>query len=416
MIWIQDAPTMNKRDVDPIPVLTRLLEGIEYDKGELKERGDYMKAAIELENMKAYPGFVGFEELISCPMDELTKVPKIYDGKIPNSDINEIVMKINKRLMSLPEENIFLLQLPDGLELDGNITIDAEIEIIKATEQDVAQIDAKNEYTFLRRDNYLNGLLGAGDVPVKPHYSNLIPGSCYLKVISRGYVSQGYASTIDSDPVHIYKLLIAYMETAGVVARNTVLSLLGHDQYRRSYSGLIAFKSDNEYMGRLSRPSDEDQFLKSLDFTPKMKKSHVVKVFKSFGHLVKEYKNEYLEIERNKIVNSLYWYFESMKAHPGSFKTLMSTAMFDSFFEIDNGKETKAKVISGYITGGMDAKDKAASRILELYTKRNEITHGKVQLLELDRKSRSSNRQINYLGIYACYREFLSAKVAKLLA
>jgi hypothetical protein len=126
--------------------------------------------------------------------------------------------------------------------------------------------------------------------------------------------------------------------------------------------------------------------------------------------------NEYLEEERNKIVNSLFWYFEGQKSETPAFKTLMNTAMFDSFFGTSDSKDSKAKSIVNLVGADDEKVDSKYEKIITLYSRRNDIAHGKTQLMEVDHKTtKQRNDSLNSI-IRNIYQSYILIKIKKLLS
>lgn len=411
---------------EAIDLLTELVANTQYEDGEMSKSSELSKVTNGLIRLKIYPTWIDWSQLLSFLWSELKRVKKIYNGIPSTQDQIKIAKTIHNDLISAPLKYIFYFELPYNLEMDKKININESISIKTISLNLISKIDKQNRFTYITKQPPQFSTISVSTSAINdnkpaPRFSKLKLDTPYLEVKATGFVSDQSVLTENIDPFHIYKLLVAFMTLRSILVYGGILQMLsslGGRQYTHGNQASI-YKSDFEFVTDSSRPTDEAIYIRKYTFVKGLSSSELENMLKDFKHLISPMSNEYLENERNKIINSLYWYFEGERMENKSFKTLMFVSMFDSFYERSNSrKETINSILDV-----CDYKTKAEREEYKLslntvYNDRNDIAHGNITLLEVARDSRwkpfaSISPQDQ---IYKIYKKFINIKISKLLA
>ena len=423
---------MVKKDNDEIAIelVTQIVAETDYKNGEMVKAGDSLTTNIpSLLKLSVYPNWLNFEDILMFILSELRKVKNdCYDGNPSAEDSVLIATEFHKMLKAAPHDYIFYFEMPNGLRIEEDISIDkGSVCIRKITPKIENEIISRNQFTYLRSDRSLRGMLdrrwNVNMQPIKPtpNYIKLITDKYYLEVHSKGFNAENHVSTVHSDhvdPIHIYKLLIAFMSLKGFLHAGDLLhTIFGKTQASYGKEATI-YKNNLEFVTNYLRPLDEADYVSGLVFSDNIDPLVLTTELGNFQQLINSMKNEYLELERNKIINSLYWYFEGEKSATKSFKTLMQVSMFDSFYTVKDKQEDTIKSIletCGYQDKTEIQNNKSALK--KVYEDRNDIAHGNIHLLEVarDLQQMSLTDGANRHRVSQIYRKYINAKIEKLL-
>ena len=264
-------------------------------------------------------------------------------------------------------------------------------------------------------DQYDEELLLHDDRENTPQYEKLDnSGLMYLRVNAKGFASNQLVSTLDTDPVHVWKIIIAMLITSDILFDFPAMKYLGDTKYANYLGKVSVFEPDTMiFAGSEDRPSNEIDMLSRLTVLGD-KSTEQIAVFDQIKMLISPMANTYLEAERIKIINSLYWFFQSYATDNMAFRVLMFVSMFDSFSKESDNKTEKTKTIISLL--GKKIGSKEYDILFNLYDKRNKIAHGQVHLLDIHvGKDRHIVGSADTDAILKLYKEYIRRKVALLL-
>lgn len=133
----------------------------------------------------------------------------------------------------------------------------------------------------------------------------------------------------------------------------------------------------------------------------------------SFFKLILEEKTGSLEKVRVQIANSLYWFFEHLNTDDLNLQIVYLVSAFDSLFSIKHSNvpnvENIAPVIAEAISDDFSKRDKVFMDIKELYSLRNSIIHGGLEIQNLRKADQSgrSSRSATVSRSMKYYQEYM---------
>ena len=406
-----------------IELLTSLVASTEYQDGVMQKSKDILNISVKLAALNINSYLTDFSNIYTYLDSELRKVKKKYTGFPPAADQKIIAKELYLILINTPHEYIFYFELPSGLNIKGEIYIDNGISITTITPEIQIEIEKNNQFTYLMfKDNYFSELLKKSPIikkEVTPNYTKLELNRYYLKVNCKGLITKTNIDTDGLDPIHIYKLLIAFLTLTNVLVLGDLLHMISDKSTATYGKESIIYKDNLEFVTTSARPIDEAGYLSALVFKNRLDINTLAKFLVVFKKLINPMKNEYLDLERNKIINSMYWYFEGERSTNISFKTLMEVSMFDSFYTTNDKQTFTVDSIldsCGYTPGRQRETQKKNLDIL--YKNRNDIAHGNIILMEVSRDEKHvmlRDRSFKY-KILEIYNKFIEIKIEKLLA
>jgi len=404
-----------------LELLELFLSNVEYEKGMVKRYNQTLSISNGMIETKEFPIWVDGIDLLGYCMDESSRIEGIYDGNMPAGDVRREAKKIASSLKNTPLDYVFYLKLPDGLEFENDLIISDQIKIFKADTLIVDSISTANINTYRRREFNLKAAVFQEGVEIKPEFTNLEVGSTYLAIKTKGLVSRLSTITESIDPLHVYKIFIAFLNIENLLHYGSMLQeILSRNGEADHGKEALVYKDNYQFVTEIDRPKDEYAFVSRLVFSAEAKqKDALVLELNKFSMLIMKMNNVYLDQERNKIINSLYWYFESTRSANGAFKTMLDVSMIDSFFTLNDKKEDKFKqiILEKNPTSKPNKNSDEWKSLSNLYDRRNEIAHGKVHLLEVDSKNKA-NKHINIINdgnIRSLYKALIKSKIEKLL-
>lgn len=401
-------------------LLVSLVANTHYENGEMLKAENIADVASQLVQLKIYADWIEFSELLLYLLSELRRVRNGYiTGSLSISDCIEVAERLHNNLINVPLPYLFYFELPGGLNLNKEITLSQGVTLKSIDGATVSRLKKVNQFTYLRSS--YDGLGNLTTKP-KPTYIVLKPDTVYLEVKANGFVSESKVLSEDIDPTHIYRLLIAFMVLRGILTLGGMMHMLT-DKYSISYGkSFTVYRDTLEFISDTPRHIDEANYIASLVFNKSLVKGGLDLLLRDFKKLISPMSNEYLEAERNKIVNSLYWFFEGEKSENDAFKLLMKVSMFDSFYEQSRDQNLTIRSIletCGYSPGDKKIWEEKRMALKTIYDERNDIGHGNVRLLELARSGKlSTSYKLNspVLIVGNLYKEFIELKIQKLLS
>lgn len=382
------------------------------------------KRLVELATKLHGANFEGidFQQTFYIILDVLTKPKYRYRGKVPQDDIGGIVATIAAKLRKRNQSLSWYIALPCVSEINLDISLGQGVNIVTVSKQTIALIDDANKLTNLTPvqpelfdEQYDEELLLHDDRENTPQYEKLDnSGLMYLRVNAKGFASNQLVSTLDTDPVHVWKIIIAMLITSDVLFDFPAMKYLGGAKYAKYLGKVSVFEPDTMiFAGSEDRPSNEIDMLSRLTVLGD-KSTEQIAVFDQIKMLISPMSNTYLEAERIKIINSLYWLFQSYATDNMAFRVLMFVSMFDSFSKESDNKTEKTKTIISLL--GKKSGSKEHDILFNLYDKRNKIAHGQVHLLDIHvGKDRHILSPADTDAILKLYKEYIRRKVALLL-
>jgi len=409
---------------NPLDYIKQFLSKIEFENGVVVKFNEITEVAKGLLETKKFPNWIEGIDLLGFCLNEAAKFKKAYNGKMSDDDLQVESLRIEQKLNNIPLEYEFYFEMPEGLKLKKGLVIAEGIKIFQANDEIMHSISESNTSTYREKIIDFTAVLHGLPEKVEPKYKNLQNGKTYLSIKTKGLVSNISTITVDIDPLHVYKILIAFMKLKNILnggIGGLLQEILGRGKAETHGKEALVFDDKLIYITSIDRPLDEYKYVSKLAFSDEIQEnpSKLKDELADFSSLIVEMKNYYLNQERNKIINSLYWYFESLTSTNSSFKTVLLVSMFDSFFSINDNKEDKFKQILLINNPALKpSKESDEWKALSaLYNNRNDIAHGKVHLLEVDSKNKE-NRDMKYIHdskVQKLYDIYIQSKIDKLL-
>lgn len=396
-----------------------LVVAVLYQDGQLIS-ASYEKEIIDLtlshRKIMLKPGSFGIV------MDTLTRPRSRYNGKIPDSNQAEAVDRITSFLISR-QKNYYCyialpFRMPEGLVvgLHENGEYEDGADIITIHEHEHEKIINANQLTDLspvQRDLFPpedKGMPTTTEIENTPQFDTpRLDDLAYLKVRTKGVAVFQYLSVSDIDPIHIWKIVIARLNVAKILVDSDMLPYLSKLGEKSHIGDLLVYEQDTmRYSATLRRPSGEVEFVKKLEASSKDPIEE--NTANELRGLIEPRTNTYMESERLKIINSLYWYFEARSATNPAFQTLMLVSMFDSFYDESVARQSKVTAILS--TAGKKTSGREKDAIDSLYQKRNKIAHGQIHLLDVH-ESRGGHLLSKQMldRLYDLYGDYINEKI-----
>ncbi|OQB05204.1 MAG: hypothetical protein BWY19_01139 [bacterium ADurb.Bin212] len=301
------------------------------------------------------------------------KLDKILDNKTLGELSEDILNHINK--LPYTHDFIFpLFQVKDFNECE----INSNISIFSISQSDI--------------DNYNkdDGLLSAYIGNYDPKENDLV-----VKIKRKGYYSDLCRNSIEGDdPLFMFKIIVAIYYIRGIFERsnNIYSQVMSHSG---SYT-YIAHASEVQNVEYITATHNDKKFLfnlqlgkEALTINPFIKQSKI----EIANDLISKLDDSSRDPEfKNKIKNSCYWLFETIKTPEDHLRTVFLTSTLDSLIGDQHESDVVAKqrelVVSTSIAKNYEEYKKIRTSIKQLYDERNKIIHGKVSIFETYNSSR----------------------------
>lgn len=237
-----------------------------------------------------------------------------------------------------------------------------------------------------------------------------IEGRSYITIAVTGYAQSGTLTVFEDDPMYLYKVFFALAYSMNNLKKKNVSAsqVYGAPDLFSFY----AYKDDYEYATTLNRPADEAKILNAYELSASIPDiDNLLKIFKS---LVIKQTEPPVERLRAQIINSLFWYFETLKTENHNLKTVFFTSVLDSFFATGQSKELKAATIARETTDSVQAEELITSEVKALYDDRNHIIHSEIALIDYeanDKRRIAASRARVEVTIKQAYNKFLTAQI-----
>ena len=356
----------------------------------------------------SYKPVVDWECILNTIFNNLSSTRENKSSmKLSDKKCKELVEETDKFLKSLPLKYHLLLPLPRNFQVSpGNKNLNEHITFLSIGESELEKYKTSNP----EPDNTVDTLNWISD----GNRLHILPkkGTPYMKVSCTGYIAQETLVTHELDPIYLYKIFISLCLTRGLLIHNPPAS--DYNSIATSPFTFSAYQDDNTFVTAISRPVDEERLLRNHAFNKSYggKLNECTQLFKK---LITKFNKE-TESIRNKIINSLYWYYEVSKADNPNIKTTYYTSSFDPFFQQNDTKESKARLVAAECAETAQQEKVIHENLVELYKKRNDVVHGATPLFDYKLGSKSKNRtQISQLEALVSpnYKKYITKQLLK---
>ena len=224
---------------------------------------------------------------------------------VDNKTAELIASKIHQKLKDVPKKYHFIMPLPEKMVLAKTLRLDDSVNIININEGFNEEYTKANPEQKEKQISLIEAL-ATGRLGINA--PKLDASVYYLQVKTRGYVKDQDCRLIEHDPIYLYKVLFSLFMVKGLMQHAQLRKIGSNYSYK-----IIALHDDLKYETTLNRPEDEKRLIEGFAFKSRLEATHVIKTFREFQLLVKPQHKPEVEKLRNKIMNSLYWYFEKSK-------------------------------------------------------------------------------------------------------
>jgi len=337
--------------------------------------------------------------------------PKLERNKpIPKEQVAVLAKEANAFLVGIPYQyEVFMPILKDsGVVLSRQMNKQVRLVTVDATEANrykAANPDPEPDDGPALTTNSLRRLLGdllKEQIPVPSE------GQSYLAVKVTGYAQSGTLTVFEADPMYLYKVFFALaFATGNLQKKNVTASQAYNAQPQFSF---YAYKKNYEFATTLNRPADDAKLINAHEVAAQ--ESDLDNFITTFQLLFSEQSDSLVEKLRVQIINSLYWYFETLKTESHNLKTVFFTSVLDSFFVTGQSKEVKAATIAHETTKSVQAEELITKEIIALYDERNHIIHSEMPLFDYgakDKQRLAASRARVEVSITQAYNKFLTS-------
>lgn len=339
-------------------------------------------------------------------------IPRLERNKpIPKEQIAALAKEVNVFLAGIPYQYQVLMPISTGQGIAISRQMNKQVQFVTIDSSEASRYKHANPETDYEHDSSsttssLRRLLGDllnKQIPIPSE------GKSYLAVKVTGYAQSGTLTVFEADPMYLYKVFFALAFATGCLQKTTTTASQVYNAPPQF--SFYAYKKTYEFATTLNRPADDARLLNTYEVTAQG--GDLDNLITTFQLLITEQSNSLVEKLRVQIINSLFWYFETLKTESHNLKTVFFTSVLDSFFVTGQSKDLKASFIARETTKSVQAEELITKEIIALYNERNHIIHSEIPLFDYEAKDKqriAASKARVEVSITQAYNKFLTSR------
>ena len=322
---------------------------------------------------------------------------------------SRIANRIDELLRKYPHNYHSLIELPPLQALHSSYPQNSDIQLVK-----VSRLEEKKYTTANPNVSLLTSFVSSFP---NVALSNPEQSKFYMKVTSKGDVGVNRFNLANNDPVYVYKNFYSLCLLKGLLEFDK--TFWPKDELVKSSFHISVYDANYFRVQVLVRAGSEARLKSNYKFKSTLKPQEIKTTIDDVSNLFKDdIQNIDTEKLRNRIINSMYWHFESSANTHTGLAAMFLVSSIDSFFDPKDKSQMKSRVVAEIASKTASEYKDIYESLLNLYKYRNSIVHGEQAMHSF---VRSGPEEIeDYLTLerkvkYA-YKKFIFSQIDKFKA